>query len=188
MTIPSRLKQIERVAEFLEDPSNDERSVKDVAKIIVDGMYEMWTRGVEDAPVPLRVGLAFRTPMVAKTRYVAWIGRGYWGKKWSGQDLAWVVDADSTVGTLATLDNPLWRVVTEVPDYRKKKDKPRAGEPGYNVDGWQKGDKVSQLYGMYRYEVIATGDKCVLLRREGSAIIQADSNANLKKYYQEEIW
>ncbi len=163
MAVPSRSKQIEGVARFLEDPANEERTVGEVAKLIIDGIYDMWTADQTQVPFPLIVGKAFKTPMAAKVYHVAWIG-----ERWVNHTMeraVWVVAADSEYGTLQPYDSPLWSLV--LPSNAK------AGAPGSSKDGWKAGDIVSHSQGSYRYEVLAVGDKCNLLRRIGRDDVQS---------------
>ena len=179
-SVPTRKAQVERVAEFLEDPANEERSVEDVAKAIVDGMYEMWMRGETSPPIPLTPGLAFKAPNIAsKVYHVAWIGDMWWSPDKGTIEVAWVIDAGSDYGTLMPTDRPYWRIVT--PSTAK------AGGPGNNKDGWKAGDKVSTGQRAHHYVIIATGDKCVLMHKKGApGMIYAVSNAILKKHYRRE--
>ncbi len=179
MAIPTRSKQIEAVAAFLEDPVNDERTVTEVAKRIVDGMYDMWTRGETSPPMPLAVGKAFKAPLVAKVYHVAWMGDMYWGPKEGTIQVVWIIESGSDYGSIMPVDRPFWRIVT--PSTAK------AGAPGNNKDGWKAGDKVSMGQRAHHYEIIAVGDKTVLMRKRNQpTMIMAESNANLKKYFQRE--
>ncbi len=176
-TVPTRKAQIERVAEFIDSPDNEERSLAEVAKIIVDGMYDMWMRGVEDPPIPLKVGMAFKTPFVAsKVYHVAWIGPEYIGD--NPRTMVWVIDAASDYGTLTEYGDPLWRIV--IPSNAK------AGGPGTNKDGWKEGDHLSLIQRIAQFNIIAVGDKTVLMRDRKTGWLQADKNANLEKYYNKE--
>lgn len=176
-SVPTRKAQIERVAEFIEDPANDERTVIDVAKIIVDGMYTMWMRGVEDPPIPLKLGMAFKTPEVAsKVYFVGWMG-----PEWptgDSRDMVWVIDAASDYGSLTEQSDPLWRIV--LPSTAK------AGAPGNNTDGWTVGQRLSLQQRRTSYDIIAVGNKTVLMRDIVNGSLQVDSNANLKRYYRKE--
>jgi hypothetical protein len=179
MAIPSRPKQIARIAEFLEDPANDERSVTDVAKLIVDGMYDMWTRGESSPPIPLTPGLAFKAPMVSKIYHVGWMGDMWWGSKLGTVSTVWIITADSDYGTVMPVGAPFWRVVT--PSTAK------SGAPGNNADGWKPGDKVSMGQRAHSYEIVAAGDKSVLMHKQDHPVlIHAESNAGLKKNYRRE--
>jgi hypothetical protein len=175
MAVPSRPAQIKRIAEFLDWAVDNDRSVQDVATRIVDSIYDMWSVDVTEAPQPPKVGMAFKTPAVtSKVYHVAWIGEEFSG----GPLIAWVIDAGSDYGTFVPYDSRFWRILT--PSAAK------AGGPGKNKDGWKAGDKLSLLQRRRHYEVLEVGDKCVLLRDINSGILQADSNANLEKYYNKE--
>lgn len=179
MAVPSRKEQIDKVAEFLEDPANDERTVTDVAKTIVDGMYEMWTRGETSPPILLKLGMAFKVPTVAKIYHVGWIGEMWWGPKWGTIEAAWIIDSGSDYGTLMPVERPFWRIVT--PSTAK------SGAPGNNKDEWEPGMIVSVFQRSAAYKLVAVGDKCVLMHKLGSpTMIYAESNANLKRYYTRE--
>jgi hypothetical protein len=186
MAIPNRSTQIQRVADWLSDEKNEERTAEELGKLIIDGIYDMWTRGVEDAPMPLKVGVGFKTPLSTKIHYVGWMGKAFWGRKAGAQEVAWIVTSDSTYGSLTCQSDGFWRIVTESVDNRKDKSKPRPGEPGVNADGWKVGDRLSAFQRMYEYEILAVAEKCVLLRKKGSLILNAESNAGLKKYYRRE--
>jgi len=182
MAVPSRAAQIDAVAALIDDSANEERSLKDVATAIVDGIYDMWTVDVNPAPVPLRVGLAFKTPaMASKIYYVGWIGPEVEG----GRQVAWFIDASSSYGTLAAYDSGLWRIIIESPDVRKDKSKPRPGSPGQNPDR-KVGDVVSLIQRTDTFDILATGDKGALMRSRRTGYLQAESNSNLERYYQRE--
>ena len=175
MGVPSRPAQIKRIAEFLEDSANAERSVDEVATRIVDGLYDLWSVDVWEAAQPPKVGMAFKTPAVtSKVYHVAWIGEEFPG----GPPICWVIDAGSDYGTFVPYDSQFWRILT--PSTAK------AGGPGNNKDGWKTGDKLSLLQRRRHDEVLEVGDKCVLLRDINSGNLQADKNANLEKYYNKE--
>lgn len=187
MAIPTRSKQIEVVADKLAwflDCEDGETSVDDVAKMIVDGIYDMWTRDITSAPFPLVVGKAFKTPLVAKIYHVAWIGEAWVNDQL--KPMAWVVTADSSYGTLAPYDSPFWRIVIESKDSRKDQSTPRPGAPGVSLAGWKVGDKVSHSQGAFKYEILAVADKANLLRRIGVDDVQAEPSSNLERYYRRE--
>ena len=178
-SVPNRKAQIDNVAQFLEDPVNDERTVTDVAKLIVDGMYDMWTKSETTPPIPLKLGMAFKAPLVPKVYHVGWIGDMWWGPKRGTIETAWIIDSGSDYGSLMPAEVPFWRIVT--PSTAK------SGGPGNNKDGWEPGIKVSFSQRTASYEIVAVGDKCVLMHKLGSpTMIYAESNANLKKYYHRE--
>lgn len=176
MGVPSRPAQIKRIAEFLEDSVDNERSLQEVATTIVDSVYDMWAVDVTEAAQPPKVGMAFKTPAVtSKVYHVAWIGREYTD---AGDLVCWVIDAGSDYGTFVPYDSQFWRILSP--------SKATAGGAGTNKDGWKAGDKVSLLQRARTYTVLEVGDKTVLLRDVVHGGLQADSNANLKRYYQKE--
>src|SRR5688500_4052392 len=109
MAVPSRPAQIKRIAEFLEDSANAERSVGEVATRIVDGLYDLWSVEVWEAAQPPKVGMAFKTPAVTSKVYpVARIGEECEG----GPDVGWVLDAGADYGTFVPYDSRFWRILT----------------------------------------------------------------------------
>lgn len=187
MAVPSRLKQIEAVTAYLERilDGEDDIAVSDVAKLIVDGMYDMWEAGLEDPPTPLHVGLAYKTPMVAsKVYFVAWMGHE--SNEPDSRKVVWIIEPSSDHGCITTPDDPFWRIVIPSEDRRKDKTKPRPGSPGNNVAGWKEGDTVSLMQRTATYNILATGDKCVLMRDIKTGELQTDSNTNLEKFYKRE--
>lgn len=174
MPVPSRAAQIKRVAEFLEDSVDKERTLDQVATIIVDSIYDMWTVDILAAPTVPKVGMAFKTPAIAsKIYFVAWIGEEY-----EGREVAWIVDAAADYGVIAPVDSSFWRIITLSSS--------KGGENIANKDGWKAGDKLSLMQRTAKFEILAVGDKAVLLRNTATGSLQADSNANLKKYYNKE--
>lgn len=180
MVVPTRAKQIEAVTTMLnvvlDAPEDEEVSIEDVAKNIVDGIYDMWTRDIESAPFPLVVGKAFKTPLVSKVYHVAWIGMAW--RDGALRETVWVVSADSDYGTLADYDSDFWRVV--LPSNAK------AGAPGTSDAGWKVGDIVTHTWGQFRYEILAVGVKANLIRRIGTDDIRAEPSSVLAKYYRKE--
>jgi len=173
--VPTRAKQIDAVTAFIDKftDAEEERTTKDLATIIVDGIYDLWTVDVRDASPPIRVGLAFKVPMVAKVYHVAWTGISLF----NGEEtrMAWCVSADSNVGTLAPVDSEYWKII--------KESTAKAGAPGNNKAGYQAGDMVTLHLGTDPYHVLAVADKCVLLRRDKTLSLECETNANLDLYY-----
>lgn len=175
MAVPSRPAQIKRIAEFLEDSVDKERTLDQVAATIIDSIYDMWSVDVTAASPPPKVGLAFKTPaLTSKVYHVAWIGEEFH----NGPDVCWVIEAGSDYGTFVPYESRFWKILT--PSTAK------AGSPGSNKDGWKAGDRVSLLQRRRHFNILEVGDKTVLLRDVGNGNLQADSNANLKKYYNKE--
>lgn len=175
MSVPSRPAQIKGIAEFLEDSANSERTVQEVATRIVDGLYDMWAVDVTEAPQPPKVGMAFKTPnLTSKVYHVAWIGEEFEG----GPVICWNIESGSDYGHFVPEDSVYWKIVT--PSTAK------AGAPGNNKDGIKAGDKFSLMQRRRHFTVQEAGDKTVLLRDNKYGTLQADSNANIKKYYQKE--
>ena len=174
MAIPSRQAQIKRIAEFLEDSVDKERSLDTVASTIIDSIYDMWTVDLTDAPTAPKVGMAFKTPAVtSKIYFVAWIG-----DDGAGNETAWVVDSASDYGTLAPTDSRFWKIITLSSS--------KGGENLVNKDDWKVDDNLSLMQRAVKLKIIAVGDKTVLMRDKRTGGLQADSNANLKKYYNKE--
>jgi hypothetical protein len=177
VAVPSRPAQIKRIAEFLEDSANAERTVQEVATRIVDGIYDMWAVDVTEAPQVPKVDMAFKTPnLTSKVYHVAWIGREFASE--GSIMICWVIEAGSDFGMFVPLQSEFWRIVT--PSTAK------AGSRGKNKDGITPGDRYSLMQRRSHFTVLEVGDKTVLLRDDKFGSLQADSNANIKKYYQRE--
>lgn len=174
MALPSRPAQIRAVAAFLDDPRNEDRTVEQVATLIVDGIYDMWQADTESPPVPLSLGMAFSTPWSSKVMHVAWLGK-FWTHTYGLRDHAWIVSADSEFGTLTPVSSPMWRVI--------KSSRAKAGAPGNNPN-WSEGDRVLTMQNKHIYDVLATGDKCVLMRSvTNHDDIFANSNESMARFY-----
>lgn len=177
MAVPNRPAQIRAVAAFLDDPLNENRTVEQVAALIVDGIYDLWTADELTPPVPLEVGMAFSTPWSSKVMHVAWKGE-FWTPTYGMHEHVWVVSADSEFGTLTPSDGRQWSVI--------KSSRAKAGAPGNNPM-WDPGDVAVARQSKPRYEILATGDKCVLMRdTRNHDNIFANSNEALAKYYTRE--
>lgn len=123
-----------------------------MAKLIVDGIYDLLTKDVKEPtpdgvgpPLELSLGTTFKSTITDKIYHVAWLD----------EEKAWLVTADARYG--------LW--TSRYADFLRytKPSTAKAGAPGSNKDNWQVGDKVI-AHRNYKYEVIATADKCVLLQ------------------------
>lgn len=167
MALPSRAKQVAEMEKFLNAMLDGEESVTDVAEKIVDGYHSLLSAGIKAGIPPLHEGLAFKSPLTTHIHHVAW----------TDSEKAWIVTAASRFGFFGPVDHPLWRYVEHTTA--------KAGTPGNNPD-WKVGDQVSRDQRRFRYEVIATGDKCVLLRDKESGVLTPDANDNMKKYYRKE--
>lgn len=163
----TKAQQVARLVEFLNDPANEEYTVEEVAKHIVNGFYKLLLDKVKEEPPNLRVGVAFKSAVTNKVHHVAW-GR---------DDLCWIITADSRFGYLGSLDP--WRPYA-------METKAQAGVPGNNVDGWKDGDRVSSFQRSYSYTVIATGDKCVLLQPDHQGRPVSEPNDTMEKHYRRE--
>lgn len=137
--------------------------------MIVDGLHNMLLEGVREAepglagpPLELALGVSFKSTLTDKIYHVAWMG-----------DLsAWLVSADSRYGLFVPYDCTMLRYT--------KPSTAKAGAPGNNAKGWKVGDKVIAVR-QYRYEIIATGDKCVLLMGDSGPF--AVPNDDLETHY-----
>ena len=177
MAVPNRPAQIRAVAEFINDPANEDRTVDQVATRIIDGIYDMWTADETTPPVPLSVGMAFKTPWSSKVLHVAWIGQ-FWTPTYGMREHVWIVSADSEYGTLVPSNAPYWRVIGS--------SRAKAGEPGNNPS-WAAGERVSDRQGFHRFEILATGDKCVLLMDvKNHDNIFANSNEGMARFFKRE--
>jgi len=169
MAVPSRSKQIQAIEDFLADPKNDDRTVGELAKIVVDGVYDLWGKTLDDPPLVPHVGMAFKVPFLSSVCFVAWEGEEF------GKEKLWVINATSDYGLMTTRSSDLWRLAS--PSSAK------AGAPGTNSDGWETGTTVSLSQRRTFLTVLQVGNKAVLMRNNTDLSLWADSNTNMKKYY-----
>lgn len=173
MSLPTRTEQIDHVQKFLEQAADADPawSLQQIATKIVDGYHDLLTSGITKGVGVPHVGLTFKSPFFTKASHVAW----------TNGELVWIVDATSHYGSLALVDSPIWR--------NMEVSTAKAGAPGNNPD-WKVGNKVSSMQRANQYEVVATGDKCVLLQSGPWAHPMAESNENMLKYYKKEfdVW
>lgn len=173
MPPPTRAKQIAEVEKYLTRLlDSEDMTVGEAAAEIVEGFHSLLSVGIKAGVPPLHEGLAFKSPLTTHVHHVAWTD----GEK------VWIVTAGSRYGFFGPVDHPLWEYV----EYTTAK----TGAPGNNPD-WKVGDRISRNQRRFKYEVIATGDKCVLLRDEESGVLTADNNENMKKHYKkerEDLW
>jgi hypothetical protein len=179
MTLPSKKQQVAAVAKFLDSDRNEGRSLDEIASDIVDGYLDAIT---PPAPPPtLRVGMLIKTLASNKAHRVAWI---------SGERV-WIVPEAGGYGWLGELNNDIWGFSEEYRPKRRIDGKmvemtdEMIAEAWANPD-WKVGDRLSQHQREFKFEVIATGPKCVLMVQDNGKL-QADSNTNLEKYYRREL-
>ena len=172
MAVPSKKAQAEALATWLE-LDHENMTTLQVATYLIDKVYDLWSVDVTEASPPLKVGYTFKTPIIPKVMHVAWMGLDY-----AGRETVWIVAADSKYGWLGPVGSTFWRITH--PSTAK------AGAPGNNKAGWQVGDRLSTSQRAHHYEVLATGDNCVLMRNIRDGSLQADQNDNLEKHYRKE--
>ena len=185
MALPSRKQQIEAVAKFLDSERNEGRSLEEIAGDIVDGYHEALMKDLKKPATPLRTGMLIKGPLDAKVRRVAWIG----GEK------VWIVTETSSYGWLGSLLPAVWEYCEEFRPKRRievdgkgkmvEMSDEDIAEAWSNPD-WKVGDRLSQHQREFKFQVIAVGPQCVLMRQEGGPL-QADSNKSLEMYYKREV-
>lgn len=181
MAIPSKAQQVAEVMRFLDADRNEGRDLKVIATEIVDGYHEFIMAGIKKPATPLRVGMLMKSPIDGKVRRVSYLDG----------DVVWVVHEASSYGWLGHSAKPLWEYSEEFRPKKKVDGKmvemtDEMIEEAWSNPDWSVGDQVSQHQREYRFEIIATGPQCVLMRQEGKSALQADSNASLAKYYKRE--
>ena len=177
MAVPNRAQQINRIADVLEKWAEEDMPVEDAAKRIVDGMYQMWQRGVETPPMSIVTGQAFKLPWSSSIYRVTWEGDADWGKG-ALRKVVWVTDATTKQGTMALADADVWRLAA--PSSSKAEPKPNALD-------LKVGDKLTfGGNGYYSCHVLATHEKCLLLRQAGTFKLQVEPNDLIEKYYRRE--
>lgn len=180
MPLPSKKQQVAAVAKFLDSDRNEGRSLDEIASDIVEGYLDAITP--PSLPPTLRVGMLIKTLVSNKAHRVAWI---------SGEEV-WIVPETGNYGWLGELENDLWRYSEEYRPKRRIDGKmvemtDEMIEEAWSNPDWKVGDQVSQRQREFKFEVIATGPACVLLRNLKSGAYTADSNANMSKYYKREL-
>jgi len=168
MSLPTKAKQIAAVAALLEKAADADPplSLEDLAEVIVDGYHDIITPA-KPALHP-HAEMAFKHPTLSSVHHVAW----------SDDYRAWVVSGAARYGFFVPLASDFWKYAE--PSTAK------SGAPGNNVAGWLRGDLVSRGQRARKFEVIATGDKCVLLQDVLTEEVECDSNDNMKLYYKKE--
>lgn len=177
MAVPSKAEQINRVADVLAQWIEEDVPIDEAAKRIVNGMYDMWQRGLESPPMPIVTGQAFKLPWTSTIYRVTWEGEAQWFKDGILRNVVWVTSATTSQGTLALADADVWRLAT--PSSSKAEPKPNAS--GYSV-----GDVFSLAQGRYKFVVVAVHERCVLLRGSGDFYLTSEPNDNIKRYYRKE--
>lgn len=174
MALPSRKKQIERVMEILDSEEYEDLSLEQMSTLIVDGYIKAITP--KKIPPPPHPGMAFVTPFDNHVHFIAYEDR----------DRVWIVHEKSHYGQWVDVNLvSFWNFIEEKPDGRRDKTGPRPGQPGNNPD-WRVGDRVSLSQRAAKYEIVATGDNCVLMEDMRTGEFQADSNDNMERYYRRE--
>lgn len=172
MAIPTKAQQIKRVADFLSDEANEERTAEELSSIVVNGMYEMWGKEMIDPPLRPHVGMAFKLPFLPSPQFVGWMGEEF------GEEVIWILNGTTDFGWIAKPSSTLWSLAS--PSSAK------SGGPGINADGWKAGQTVSLSQRRTCFDLVAVGMKTVLMRNTSDLALWAESNANMKKYYQRE--
>ncbi len=131
----------------------------------MESFYRLLTGRIKESPPKLHVGSAFKSLISGKIHHVAWADEE--------ADLWWIIASDSRYGNLGKL-GPWESYITTTTG--------TSGTPGNNPE-WKVGDTLKQRHGPI-HTVLATADKCVLLRRFGAERPFAEPNDNLTKYYQ----
>lgn len=168
MAIPSTKKQVERVATFLDSDATEGKSLQEVAETIVDGYLGLLKSELKRPVLNPQLGMAFKHPAIS----------GVWHVAWRDGPKLWLVSANSRYGWFADESDMFWEYAEE--------SSAKAGAPGNNPN-WKVGDTVSQRQRQFLFEVLATGDKCVLMRNQSTSALQVDSNDNMERYYRKEV-
>jgi len=171
MALPSKAQQIQAVEKWLdhwldrnEDPDEEPLTTNQLAKEVVEGFHGLIQKGIKQGQPPLHEGAAFKTPYSSKVYFVSW----------AEFDQVWITTADSSYGWLGHPDSPFWEFTEQSRSKVKENEE------------WNVGDRVSRQQRRHRYEVIATGTKCVLLRDEAYLTLQPESNDGMKRFYRRE--
>lgn len=167
MTLPSKSKQAEWLADMMDKGAEDEESLAKFSARIVSTFHDMLQGGIKTGTPYPHAGTVFKSPFTTKVHLVAWE---------NGQH-AWIVSSDCRFGSFGPVDDPFWKYTEETrsnPDLLRQ-----------NAD-WKVGDKVSRSQRFWHGKVIAVGNKCVLLESTDTGQIQPDSNENMSRYYRKE--
>lgn len=187
MALPSKKQQVAAVMKFLDSDRNEGRSLEEIATDIVDGYLEALVKDLKKPATPLRSGMLIKSPIDAKVRRIAWLD--------DQRGKLWIVGETSSYGWLGPLSPATWEYFEEFrPKRRVEVDgKGKMVEmtdediaEAWSNPSWKVGDQFSQHQREFKYEVIATGPQCVLMRDLKTDQLQVDSNACLEKYYKRE--
>ena len=188
MAPPSKAQQIAEVVRFLDADRNQERSLEEIAKEIVEGFHEMLLGSIRKAATPLRLGMLIKSPYDAKVRRVAWLDDQA-GK-------VWIVHETSSYGWMGPLSPATWEYCEE---YRPKRRIEVDGkgkmvemtdadiEEAWANPDWKVGDMLTQHQREHKFEILATGPQCVLMWNIETGTLNVDSNKNLEQYYKREV-
>lgn len=188
MALPGKKQQVAAVMKFLDSERNEGRSLEEIAGDIVDGYLEALTKDLKKPATPLRSGMLLKSPLDAKVRRVAWLD--------DQRGKVWIVGEASSYGWLGPLVPAAWEYFEEFrPKRRIEVDgKGKMVEmtdediaEAWSNPSWKVGDQLSQHQREFKFEVIATGPQCVLMRNLKTDQLQVDSNACLEKYYKREM-
>lgn len=172
MAVPSKAAQIKRVADFLSDDRNEERTAEELAAVVVNGVYGMWGKELTDPPMHPHVGMAFKVPFLSTVNFVGWMGEEF------GEEKVWIINATTDYGLMASPTSDIWKAASA--------SSAKVGGPGTNSDGWEVGQKVSLSQRRTHLSLLSVGSKAVLMRNTSDLSLWAESNTNMKKYYQKE--
>lgn len=188
MTLPSKKQQVAAVMKFLDSERNEGRSLEEIATDIVDGYLEALVKDLKKPATPLRPGMLIKSPIDAKVRRVAWLD--------DQRGEVWIVGETSSYGWLGPLLPATWEYFEEFRPKRRveidgkgkmvEMTDEQIAEAWDNSD-WKVGDQLSQHQREFKYEVIATGPQCVLMKDTRTGVLGVDSNKNLDRYYRREI-
>lgn len=194
MGLPSKKQQVAAVMKFLDSERNEGRSLEEIATDIVDGYLEALVKDLKKPATPLRSGMLLKSPLDAKVRRVAWLD--------DQRGEVWIVGETSSYGWLGPLLPATWEYFEEFrpskmveteeigPNGKPKKTRVEMSDEdiaeAWSNPAWKVGDQFSQHQREFRFEVIAAGPQCVLMRNLKTGQLQADSNTCLEKYYKRE--
>lgn len=168
MTIPSKKAQVQAIMKYLDSDYTEGKSLEQIATAIVDGYTSLMGLDIKEPALAPHEGMAFKHPALSGVWHIAYIHEGE----------CWIVSATTNGGGFIRQDSEFWRWA--------EPSKAKAGEPGNNKE-WKAGENVSRRQRQFVYEILATGDKCVLLKDVRTGSLQAESNSNMEKYYRREV-